>query len=119
MFKKHINRKNRHFRIRKKIVGTADAPRVAVKRSNTHLHVQVIDDISEKTIASVSTSSPEIKAKCTYGGNVSAAQALGEVLANKIKEKSIERIRFDRAGYQYHGRIKALADSLRSNGIKF
>ena len=119
MLKKDVNRRKRHYRIRKKVVGSEKKPRLSVRRSLAHLHVQVIDDINEKTIVGLSTSSSDIKNENRYGGNVQAAQILGEKLAEKMKEKGVETICFDRTGYQYHGRIKALAETLRSKGIKF
>jgi large subunit ribosomal protein L18 len=119
MYKKDINRKKRHFRIRKKIMGTPKVPRLSVRRSLTNLHVQLIDDISEKTIVGLSTQSEKVKSSVSYGGNKQAATVLGKALAEAIKEKGIERICFDRGGYQFHGRIKALADTLREAGIKF
>lgn len=119
MFKKETNRKKRHFRIRKKIIGNATIPRLSVRRSLTNLHVQLIDDINEKTLVGLSTQCAEVKKSSPYGGNSQAAAVLGEVLGAKIKDLGIESICFDRGGYQYHGRIKALADALRSQGIKF
>jgi large subunit ribosomal protein L18 len=119
MLKKEANRAKRHFRIRKKVNGTPTVPRLSVRRSLTNLHVQLIDDINEKTLIGISTQSADVKKTAPYGGNVKAAQALGAIFAEKIKELGIETICFDRSGYQYHGRIKALADALRSNGIKF
>lgn len=119
MLKKEANRKKRHFRIRKKVIGTQAVPRISVRRTVTNLHVQLIDDINEKTIVGMSTHSQELKQTCSYGGNVQAAKTLGLALAEKIKAKGIERVCFDRGGYQYLGRVKALADSLREAGIKF
>ena len=119
MLTKQLKRKRRHRRLRKKIIGTRHVPRLNVYRSLSNFHVQLIDDIEEKTIIGMSTLDKEIRQRFSYGGNVKAAQALGEVLAQRLKDKSIERICFDRGGYQYHGRIKALADVLRKEGIKF
>ncbi len=119
MFKKEANRKKRHFRIRKKIIGSAVVPRLSVRRSLSNLHVQLIDDISEKTLVGMSTQSADVKKSSPYGGNVKSGKVLGEVLAGKIKDLGVESICFDRGGYQYHGRIKALAEALRSQGIKF
>jgi len=118
MLKKQLKRKKRHYRIRKKIIGSEKVPRLSVYRSLAHLHLQLVDDFNEKTLMSVSTLSKEFKEKGTYGGNIKAAVILGELLAAKMKEKSIERICFDRGGYLYQGRVKALADTLRKNGVK-
>ena len=118
MIKKELNRQKRHFRIRKKVIGTSEFPRLAVRRTLTNLHVQVIDDYEQKTLFGMSTNSKEVKTSATYGGNKTSAEALGNVLASKLSENGIKKVKFDRAGYQYHGRIKTLADSLRKNGIE-
>jgi len=110
----------RHKRIRKKIFGTKELPRVSVYRSIKNIYVQLIDDDAGKTLLSVSTSSPELKEKLKKdAGNVKGAAALGAVLADECKKKGIERIVFDRSGYLYHGRVKALADAARKGGLKF
>ena len=119
MLEKELKRKRRHYYIRKKVIGTEQAPRLNIRRSSAHLHVQVIDDINERTVVSASTLLKECKQKCGYGGNVKAAQVLGEICVVKMKDKGIEKICFDRGGYRYHGRIKAFADTLRKNGIQF
>ena len=119
MLEKELKRKRRHYYIRKKIIGTEKVPRLNIRRSCAHLHVQLIDDINETTVLSASTLLKECKQKCGYGGNVKAAQVLGEICAAKMKDKGIGKICFDRGGYRYHGRIKAFADTLRKNGIQF
>ena len=119
MKKKDANRKKRHYRIRKKIVGTQEIPRMNVRRSLANLHIQLIDDTRGETLVGISTLAKEVKETCRYGGNIKAAQELGSVCAERIKEKGIEKICFDRGGYQYNGRIKAFADTLREKGIKF
>ena len=119
MLEKELKRKRRHYYIRKKIIGTKQIPRLNVYRSLAHLHVQLVDDVNERTLLGVSTLLKEYRQKCGYGGNVKAAQVLGEILVTKMRDKGIEKIRFDRGGYRYHGRIKILADTLRNNGIKF
>ncbi len=119
MNKKEVNRKKRHCRIRKKIIGTPEAPRLSVRRSLANFHAQLIDDHTETTIVGFSTAMKEIRTQCPYGGNVKAAEALGVLAAAAMKEKGINKIRFDRSGYLYHGRVKAFADSLRKNGIQF
>jgi len=105
-----------HRRIRRKLGGTADRPRLAVFRSVAHIYCQVIDDSQGKTL--VSASSVDKGAK-TNGGNVAAAKAIGKLVADRAKEKGIKAVVFDRGGYQYHGRIKALADAARAAGLEF
>jgi large subunit ribosomal protein L18 len=113
-----VRRRIRH-RIRKKIRGTAGRPRLAVFRSTKHIYAQAIDDGSGKTLAAASTRDGEVKSKVGYGGNVAAATAVGELLAGRLKDAGVEQIVFDRGGYLYHGRVKALGDALRSGGVKF
>jgi large subunit ribosomal protein L18 len=105
-----------HARIRRKLRGTTERPRLAVFRSVAHIYAQVIDDSAGKTL--VSASSVDKGAK-TNGGNVSAAKAIGKAVAERAKEKGIKRVVFDRGGYQYHGRVKALADAARAAGLEF
>jgi large subunit ribosomal protein L18 len=105
-----------HIRIRRKVKGTTERPRLAVFRSVAHIYVQLIDDSQGRTI--VSASSVEKAAK-TNGGNVAAAKAIGKTIAERAKDKGIKRVVFDRGGYQYHGRVKALADAAREAGLEF
>jgi large subunit ribosomal protein L18 len=105
-----------HKRIRRKLAGTAERPRLAVFRSVAHIYAQVIDDAAGKTLASASSVD---KGNRTNGGNVAAAKAIGKLVAEKAKEKGIKQVVFDRGGYQYHGRIKALADAAREAGLEF
>lgn len=114
-----LPRVRRHLRIRKRIFGTQNKPRLSVYRSLNNLFVQLIDDKSNSTLLSVSTLDKEFKEKAKYGGNIKAAELLGEIIAKRAKEKNIENIAFDRSGYAYHGRVKILADSLRKGGLKF
>jgi len=109
----------RHLRIRKKISGTKDKPRLSVYRSLKNLFVQLVDDDANSILVSTSTMNKEFKEKVKYGGNVKAAVLLGEIVAEKAKEKKIGSIVFDRGGYLYHGRVKALAEALRKGGLKF
>lgn len=104
----------RHERVRTKIVGTHDVPRVCVFRSNTNIYAQIIND--EEGITLVSASSLETKGN---GSNVEAAKLVGESLAKKAKKAGITKVVFDRGGYLYHGRVKALADALREGGLEF
>ena len=113
--KKEIRRRI-HRRIRRKLAGSAERPRLAVFRSVAHIYAQVIDDADGKTL--VSASSVDKGAK-TNGGNVAAAKAIGKLVAERAKEKGITRVVFDRGGFPYHGRIKALADAAREAGLEF
>ncbi|MBZ5622815.1 MAG: 50S ribosomal protein L18 [Acidobacteriia bacterium] len=105
-----------HMRIRRKLRGTAERPRLAVFRSVAHIYAQVIDDNEGKTLVSASSVD---KGGKTKGGNVAAAKAIGKLVADRAKEKGITRVVFDRGGYQYHGRVKALADAARAAGLEF
>jgi large subunit ribosomal protein L18 len=111
-------RHRRQQRIRKHVTGTSERPRLSVYRSLNHIYAQAIDDVSGKTILSASSLDPEIKGK-TKTGNRNAAKLVGDLVARKCKEKGIEKVVFDRSGYIYHGRIKALADAARAGGLKF
>ena len=110
-------RKARHARIRENVVGTAVAPRLNVFRSNQNIFAQIIDD--EKGVTLVSASSIDKELKLENGGNVEAAKEVGALLAKRAKEAKITKVTFDRGGYQYHGRVKALADAARENGLEF
>lgn len=112
-------RERRHKRIRKKISGTGDIPRLVIHRSLKNLHAQLVDDIAHRTVISASTNEPELKKDVKYGGNVKAASALGAFLAKKSLEKGIKRVVFDRSGYVFHGRVKALADGVIKGGLAF
>src|SRR5512141_453714 len=105
-----------HQRIRKKLSGTVARPRLAVFRSVAHIYAQVIDDAAGQTLVSASSVD---KGNRTKGGNVAAAKAIGKLVAERAKEKGIKSVVFDRGGYQYHGRIKALADAAREAGLEF
>ncbi|MDD5005552.1 MAG: 50S ribosomal protein L18 [Candidatus Omnitrophica bacterium] len=120
MHKKNIKpRERRHTRIRKKIFGTQDKPRLNVYKSLKNLFVQLVDDEKKSTLLFISTLDKEFKEKAKYGGNVKAAALLGEIVARKAKEKNINKVVFDRGGYLYHGRVKTLAESLRKGGLEF
>jgi large subunit ribosomal protein L18 len=105
-----------HARIRRKMRGTAERPRLAVYRSLAHIYAQVIDDTEGKTIVSASSSD---KSNRTNGGNLAAAKAIGKTVAERAKAQGITRVVFDRGGYAYHGRVKALADAARAAGLEF
>ncbi|MDR3735481.1 MAG: 50S ribosomal protein L18 [Acidobacteriaceae bacterium] len=112
---RNVVRQRVHTRIREKLSGTAERPRLNVYRSLNHLYTQLIDDAAGTTLASASTLAGKIKA----GGNVAAAKELGKLIAEKAAEKGIKKVVFDRGGYLYHGRIKALAESAREAGLEF
>ena len=116
-----MNRIRRHNRIRAKVKGTKERPRFAVYKSNRYLEAQLIDDLAKKTLVSASTRDKEVRTnlKLKYGGNVDAAKKLGGVLAEKAKAKGVNKAVFDRAGYLYHGRVKALAEGAREGGLAF
>ena len=111
-------RTRRHFRVRKKIVGTAARPRLAVFRSNKHLVLQVIDDASGRTLAAASTNEAAERA-LGGGGTVAAATRMGQMVAERAKAAGIEKVVFDRGGFGYHGRVAAAADAAREAGLEF
>jgi large subunit ribosomal protein L18 len=117
------DRRNRiRLRQRKRIAGTAERPRLAVFRSVKHIYVQVIDDFDGRTVASASSTEPALKktfAGDVRGGNRAGAEALGQVIAGRLKEKGIARVVFDRGGNLYHGRIRAIAEAARKAGLEF
>ena len=106
-------RKNRAFRVRKAVRGSADRPRITVHRTNLHFYAQMVDDVAGRTVCSASTLGLELP----YGGNVAGAKKVGEALAAKAKGLGIAKACFDRGPYKYHGRIKALAETLRAAGL--
>jgi large subunit ribosomal protein L18 len=113
---KRVARLRRHHRVRKKVRGTPERPRLAVFRSNRHISAQVIDDLSGRTLVSASTIEPELRAGMT--GNKSAASAVGRLVAERAKAAGIERVTFDRGGFLYHGRVAAVADAAREAGLE-
>ena len=110
-------RLKRHLRIRSSLIGTPSKPRLSVFRSSKHLYAQIIDDVNGVTLASASTM--EKDNKVANGGNIEAAKLVGELVAKRALDKKIENVVFDRSGYLYHGRVKALAESARAAGLKF
>jgi large subunit ribosomal protein L18 len=113
---KNAIRERVHARIRRKLRGTAERPRLAIYRSVAHIYAQVIDDNQGATLVSASSVD---KAAKTNGGNVAAAKTIGKLVAERAKEKGIKQVVFDRGGYRYHGRVKALADAARAAGLEF
>ncbi|KGX90373.1 50S ribosomal protein L18 [Pontibacillus halophilus JSM 076056 = DSM 19796] len=114
---KNVVRKRRHARVRKKVTGTVERPRLNIFRSNKHIYAQLIDDVNGVTVASASTVDNEFNLEQT--GNTEAAAKVGELVAKRALEKGYEAVVFDRGGYLYHGRVQALADSARETGLKF
>ncbi len=111
-----MERERRHLRVRRKISGTAERPRLCVYRSNTNLYVQIIDDVAGNTLVSASTLDKDVKTKYA---NKEAAKELGTLIAKKAKAKKIDTVVFDRGGYIYHGVVKELAEAAREGGLKF
>ena len=112
-------RKKRHARIRRRLSGVPERPRMCVFRSDRHIAVQIIDDTTGRVLASASTLSKEFKQQGLKGSGVPAAKAVGALIASKAGEQSIEKVVFDRCGFIYHGRVKALAEAAREKGLKF
>jgi large subunit ribosomal protein L18 len=108
-----------HKRIRKRLEGSQARPRLAVFRSNKHIYAQVIDDSKGTTVTAASTLDVDAKKDLKRGGNIAAAKAVGKLVAERAKAKGVETVLFDRGGYLYHGRIKALAEAAREAGLKF
>ena len=119
MLQREKNRARRHFRLRKKISGTTDHPRLAVHRSSLHLYAQLIDDVAGKTVLACATRQEEFRKANAKGGTVEAAKRLGELVAQTAKAAGIKKVVFDRGGYLYHGRVKALAEAARAQGLEF
>lgn len=108
----------RHRRVRRRLFGVPERPRLVVHRSHLHLYAQLIDDTQGKVLLSLSTLQPDFRKGCPKGGNVEAAKRLGELVASKAKAAGVTKVVFDRGGYLYHGRIKALAEAARQNSLE-
>ncbi|HAJ79388.1 MAG TPA: 50S ribosomal protein L18 [Fibrobacteres bacterium] len=119
MIDKVAERKKRALRIRKTVIGTSVRPRLAVRRSLNHIYAQIIDDSTGKSLLQIGSNNKDIVAKMTDKKKVDISRLLGEIVAEKAKEKGIEKVVFDRKGYTYHGRVKALADGARKKGLQF
>lgn len=115
-FDKSGKRQKRHMRVRADISGTAGRPRLNVFRSAKHIYAQVIDDVTGVTLCAAASNEKDFG---VYGGNVEAAKKVGQAIAQRAKDKGIEAVVFDRGGYLYHGRVKALADAARESGLEF
>ncbi len=109
----------RHKRVRTKVTGTSERPRLSVYKSLNHIYAQLIDDVNSNTIAFVSTLDKQLKNAKGHRGNVKYAKTVGELIAKKAKEKGISKVVFDRGGFKYHGRVKAIADAAREGGLEF
>jgi large subunit ribosomal protein L18 len=105
--------------MRKRITGTTERPRLCVHRTTKHIRAQVIDDLTGRTIVSASSLDKEVRSVIKGGGNIAASKVVGKVVAERAKAKGVEKVVFDRGGYQYHGRVQALADSAREAGLQF
>ncbi len=116
---KNTAREKRHYRIRNKITGTTERPRMSVYRSLKNIYVQIIDDLAGHTLVSASTRDKAIVDSIKNGGNKEAARLVGELVAERALEKDIKKVVFDRGGYKYHGRIKEVADAAREKGLEF
>jgi len=116
---RQVNRKKRHRRVRTKVSGTAERPRLNVFRSSKHIYAQVIDDQAGETMVAASSIDSQMRSELKHGGNREAARKVGELLAKRAVDKGIKDVVFDRGGYLYHGRVKELADGAREAGLKF
>lgn len=110
-------RRRRHLRIRRKVIGTPDRPRLNVFRSSRHIYAQVIDDLNGRTLVSASSLDPELG--LTEGGNIEAARQVGALIGRRATARGLRRVVFDRGGFLYHGRVKALAEAAREAGLEF
>lgn len=113
-----ISTQKRHFRVRKRVSGSAERPRLAVFRSSQHIYAQVIDDVQQHTLVAASTLDKDLK-KLSTGSNIDAATAVGQLIAKRAKAQGIEKVVFDRGGNLYHGRVQALAEAARAAGLDF
>lgn len=109
----------RRYHVRKSVFGTPERPRLSVYRSAKHLHVQIIDDMSGRTLVAATTVSKDVRGELKHGANIKAAEAVGTVIAERAKAAGITAVAFDRGGRAYHGRIKALAEAARKAGLRF
>jgi large subunit ribosomal protein L18 len=112
-------RERKHQRVRKKVFGTLDRPRLSIYKSLHHIYAQIIDDTKGETLAAASTLSPEIRDEIGGRKNTDTARVVGRLIAEKAKARGIDRVVFDRGGYPYHGRVAAFADAARENGLEF
>jgi large subunit ribosomal protein L18 len=116
---KQVGRSRRHYRVRKKVTGTPERPRLAVFRSNKHISAQVIDDRTGRTLAAASTVEKDLRQGAGHTGNKDAATTVGRLLAERARAAGVTRVVFDRGGFLYHGRVAAVADAARQAGLEF
>lgn len=116
---REAHRQRIHLRMRKKVAGTSERPRLCVHRTTRHIRAQVIDDLTGRTIVAASSLDKDVRDVIKGGGNVAASKVVGKIIAERAKAKGVEKVVFDRGGYQYHGRVQALADSAREAGLQF
>jgi large subunit ribosomal protein L18 len=119
MDKKHELRQRRHYRLRRRVTGTGERPRLAVFRSLKHIYAQIIDDSRGVTLAAASTMDSDVKAGVKTGGDIEAAKAVGKLVAERGRSNGVSKVVFDRGGFAYHGRIASLADAAREAGLEF
>ena len=116
---REAHRRRIHVRMRKRVVGTTERPRLCVHRSSRHIRAQVVEDGAGRTLVSASSLDKEVRAAIKGGGNVAASKVVGKLIAERARAQGIEQVVFDRGGYQYHGRVQALAEAAREAGLKF
>jgi len=116
---KEAGRVRRHHRIRKRVIGTAERPRLVIHRSHLHFYAQMVDDVAGRTLLTLGTTAPAFRERGKKGGNVEGAAVLGELVAAAAKAKGITKVAFDRGGYLYHGRVQVFADAARKHGLEF
>ena len=116
---REAHRRRIHVRMRKTLEGTPERPRLCVHRSSRHIRAQVIDDQTGRTIVSASSLDAEVKALIKGGGNIAASKVVGKIVAERAQAKGVDKVVFDRGGYQYHGRVQAVAEAAREAGLKF
>jgi large subunit ribosomal protein L18 len=116
---RQAHRRRIHVRTRQTLAGTTELPRLCVHRTSKHIRAQVVDDQTGRTLASASSLDAEVKKGIKGGGNIAAAKVVGKAIAERAKEKGVDKVVYDRGGYQYHGRVKALAEAAREAGLKF
>jgi large subunit ribosomal protein L18 len=116
---RQAHRRRIHLRTRKTLIGTSERPRLCVHRTSKHIRAQVVDDQKNHTIVSASSLDAAVKKDIKGGGNIAAAKVVGKVIAELAKAKGVDKVVYDRGGYQYHGRVKALAEAAREAGLKF
>lgn len=119
MHSKMPGRRHRHQRIRQRVIGRPDRPRLAVFRSHKHIYAQLVDDLSRRTLLTASSLDEALRTGLKRGGDVEAAKRVGTLVAEQAKRRGVTQVVFDRGGYLYHGRIKALADAARAAGLQF